>query len=103
MLDMRADARSSQGLSVGKAKGVLNCWRADVNRRPKAQAAAQAEVPDGFYTDGNRVWKVQVAVHGSGNQYAKVLSTESGSFVYVNGAISTIRKGMADGSVVPLT
>src|SRR5215469_9222659 len=27
MLDMRADARGPRGLSVGKAKGVLNCWR----------------------------------------------------------------------------
>jgi hypothetical protein len=104
MLDMRADARSRQGLSVGKAKGVLNCWRADVNRRPKGQAAApKAEVQDGFYTDGKLVWKVQVAVHGSGNQYAKVLSTESGSFVYTSGAIGIVRKGVADGSVVPLT
>src|SRR5215472_5798623 len=103
MLDMRADARGPRGLSVGKAKGVLNCWRADVNRRPKAAAPAKAEVQDGFYTDGQRVWKVQVAVHGSGNQYAKVLNTESGSFVYVSGAIGTIRKGMADGTVQPLT
>src|SRR5215469_12579642 len=103
MLAMRADARGPRGLSVGKAKGVLNCWRADVNRRPKAAAPAKAEVQDGFYTDGQRVWKVQVAVHGSGNQYAKVLNTESGSFVYVSGAIGTIRKGMADGTVQPLT
>src|SRR5215469_9565315 len=102
MLAMRADARGPRGLSVGKAKGVLNCWRADVNRRPKAAAPAKAEVQDGFYTDGQRVWKVQVAVHGSGNQYAKVLNTESGSFVYVSGAIGTIRKGMADGTVQPL-
>jgi hypothetical protein len=80
MVEMRTAARR-RSLSTGQAKGTLNCWRADINRRPAATAAhvpaeapqvAQepaAQVPEGRYAftadEGHTAFcKVE---HGKGN------------------------------------
>jgi hypothetical protein len=100
MLDMQLDAIKdmTRSLSEGKAKGVLNCWRADVNRKPKASAVAakpSAEVTeDGMYQiPGGDVVKVQIAKQGSGNLYAKrlVVDEDGGSFEYEQGLIRKLR------------
>lgn len=62
--------------------------------KPKPKPAAKRDVEEGFYTreaDGTvEVAKVQRAVHGSGNLYAKLLD-DAGSFVYTRGLIGRIR------------
>lgn len=64
-------------LTIGQAKGVLNCAVAAGRRTPKAATqAAQAtpvELPDGIYFKDGVVYKVIKAVHGSGHSYAKRL------------------------------
>lgn len=65
----------------------------------EAPAQPSAELEDGFYElpgiDVNdpafRIVKVQHAVHGSGNQYAKELNVGTGKFEYVAGLISKVR------------
>ena len=48
-------------------------------------------VTDGMYrTADGTIYKVQVAVHGSGNLYAKVLDVASASFIYQPGAIKKL-------------
>lgn len=44
------------------------------------------ELPDG------RICKVQIAVHGSGKPYAKVLDTVSGGFDYAPGLVNEVRR-----------
>ena len=95
MVDMRAKARQGS-LSQGMAKGVLNCWRADIQRRPKAtKGKPAAEVTeDGMYrTPDGEIFKVQIAHHGSGNLYAKrlVVGGGKGRFEYEAGAIRKLR------------
>lgn len=45
MVDMSAAATSRRGLSTGQAKGVLNCYRADMLRRPAPAARATTPAP----------------------------------------------------------
>lgn len=81
MVDMRMAAKGKRGLSIGMAKGVLNCWRADLLRNGKSQpkaeqaalkAKAEPVTQDGMYRmDDGTIVKVQVAHHGTGNLYAK--------------------------------
>ncbi len=63
LLDVRRKA--TRGLSNGQAKGVLNCWRAELNRRPSPQVATSApaapatpqatpQVPEGHYAVTSR-------------------------------------------------
>lgn len=60
MVDMRDAAKSRRtGLTQGQAKGVLNCWRADLARRPKpvtgtspspvVATADYTSIPEGKY------------------------------------------------------
>jgi hypothetical protein len=44
----------------------------------------------GFYEHDGAVYKVQVAVHGSGRLYAKRLDTATGRFEYVAGALRAL-------------
>ena len=101
MVDMHAAAVKGL-LSAGQAKGVLNCWRADLNRRPAAKPAAPSitakVTEDGMYRnpETGEIAKVQVAHHGSGNLYAKRLVVDpnpyaGASFVYESGLINRLR------------
>lgn len=56
-------------------------------------APAPQEDIDGFWElpDG-RIVKVQMAVHGSGNPYGKLLDTDTGRFDYVQGILAEVRK-----------
>ena len=72
-----------------------------VNERKMANAPVKVhgELDDGFYELlDSSVCKVQHAVNGSGNQYAKLLNTETGTFDYTPGLITRVRK-----EAVPLT
>lgn len=103
-----------RGLTPGQAKGVLNFAVAAERRRareteqptcagsvgPVAPRLAAAEVTDGMYLVAGDVVKVQIAHHGSGNLYAKVLipptETERADggrarFHYVPGLIRKVR------------
>lgn len=61
-------------------------------------AAAKAEVTEGMYKMGEQIYKVQRAVHGSGNLYAKVLTRPEDAFdstdwkfEYAPGAVRRLR------------
>lgn len=74
---------------------------------PARKAAEQPkdetpEISDGFYVWGEQVYKVQRAVHGSGNLYAKVLD-EHGHFDFVSGAIVKLTKAVKAGEAERLT
>ncbi len=108
MLDMKGALSRYHHLTAGQAKGVLNCMLAEARRNttPKATpvAAAKLVLEDGMYKLGETIYKVQHAVHGTGNQYAKELvSVEHTSpdrdhvgvemkweFAYAPGAISKL-------------
>lgn len=104
MVSMR-DASRRGPLSTAQAKGVLNCWRADLCRRAaRTQGAAVARVTeDGMYRNptNGEIYKVQVAKQGSGNLYAKLMveldepvvmktKTKTHEFEYVPGLINRI-------------
>lgn len=73
------------------AKTEAGKWAAEhIGECPaKSEAPAKAETPEGMHrlADG-RIFKVQIAVHGSGNPYAKELI--NGSFEYAPGAIKLL-------------
>jgi hypothetical protein len=96
LLDMQRIVDSKTGkLSLGQAKGVLNCAIADARRRPKAAPKGQAEPVEleaAIYFKDGEVYKVQKAVHGSGHAYAKKLVQDDAfargwGFIYAKGAI----------------
>lgn len=89
MVEMARDAKAAgqkkDVLSVGKAKGVLNCWRADLNRNgrtaaPEASAPSTPKVDprtlEGFHAFDGKIWKVQISK--TGNPYCKVLEIQEG-------------------------
>lgn len=61
--------------------------------RPR-ETATPTELDAAIYLLDGRVYKVQRAVHGSGNMYAKVLNPESGKFEYASGAIRNLKPDM---------
>lgn len=74
MVDMRDKFSRWGELSPAQAKGVANCMLAGVRRRQPHQPAASRVTEAGMYrTPEGDIYKVQVAVHGSGNLYAKHL------------------------------
>lgn len=94
-LDSMAEARARYKiLTPGQIKGILNCLRADLQRAAAPAPAVKAPLTDGMYrlADGT-IYKVQVAVHGSGNLYAKRLVLDASvtpahvSFEYEQGAM----------------
>ncbi len=92
MLDMKGALTRFHRLTAPQAKGVLNCMLAEARRNttPKASPvpAAKLVLEDGMYRMDGTIYKVQHAVHGSGNQYAKELirteavEASAGSFQY---------------------
>jgi len=95
MLDMRANAGRPRGLSAGMAKGVLNCYRADMDRRPAPAPAAPAPRPtapataDGYRpatADDGGTFRitpdgaiVKITVSRAGRVYGKIRSTVGGT------------------------
>jgi len=66
-------------------------------RRPrrveqKAPSAPATPAEEGFYYLDGCVYKVQNAVHGSGNNYAKVLGHVSGRWSYAPGMVMKLRE-----------
>lgn len=58
---------------------------------PKLQGpTAPTQAPEGMHLLRGEVFKVQIAVHGSGRPYAKRLEKGSGEFVYDKGAIRNL-------------
>lgn len=55
--------------------------------KPVKAVKQNAELEAGMYRKNGTIYKVQMAVHGSGKPYAKVFNSESMSFEYVPGAI----------------
>lgn len=57
------------------------------------QPFKSAEVPEGMHKFGGVIFKVQVAVHGSGRKYAKALQEDGNggwAFEFVSGAINNL-------------
>jgi hypothetical protein len=86
------------------AKGV-SALIDTLNAQPRITTARDAkgtELEDGFYVLGDDVYKVVHAVHGSGNQYAKILvktpgwtpgcGEKPGRFEYAPGAVTRIAR-----------
>lgn len=75
------------------ASGMIDALLKEVKNQPKQAAPRRpeaGEVTEGMYRKGGEIFKVQRAVHGSGQLYAKKLygDKESGwSFEYAAGAI----------------
>lgn len=98
MLKMRQWVEGGRFLTHRQAEAVLRCKANDERRaqkveREKEMAEVQATVTEGMYrkADGT-IYKVQRAVHGSGNLYAKRLSPPDefggkAKFEYAPGAI----------------
>lgn len=64
----------------GMTKATISTFIDETMKLPKI---TKPEPPEGFHEFEGKVYKVQVAHHGSGNKYAKVLDTEHGGFDYV--------------------
>lgn len=94
----RVDAH--KGWLARDDNGAWTAVHVECPEKPMAIAAPQVLVDeDGIYrTDDGTIYKVQVAVHGSGRLYAKRLEithdsdgTAHGTFQYAAGAIHTLR------------
>lgn len=81
------------------AKDANGKWAADHKGDcpAKVERAAKVEPPEGIHRLGEDILKVQVAVHGSGNLYAKrlVIEGDHGSWVY-EGRSAAFHKLSAD-------
>lgn len=96
MVDMHVAATGRKGLSFGQAKGTLNCWRADINRRAQTAAentAGRTPVTEpGYYLHDETVYLVQ-SNKANTNIYAKRLvlpregSGQRARWEYASGAI----------------
>lgn len=86
--DLIARAERIEDLSTRETSSLIG----DLQRAPKRAAATAAEVPEGMHKVEDRIYKVQRAVHGSGNLYAKrlVQRGENWSFEYAPGAVRNL-------------
>lgn len=76
LLDLKN--RTGWGLSPKQVDAVLRCKEQEIRRAQAEQARSEAQsrrkiTEDGWYKVGDQVYKVQRAVHGSGQLYAKAL------------------------------
>lgn len=81
------------GLSRTEASTQIDVQRGLLDGlRQAARQAGRDDDLEGFWELGDgRIVKVQVAVHGSGNLYGKVLDPEHGTFDYTRGILSEVR------------
>lgn len=74
--------------SKKSASGLIDMFKAwqqqdrEAGRAAKA-AKVDAEAPEGIHLESDTVFKVQVAVHGSGKKYAKALNVHTGEWEYM--------------------
>lgn len=74
-------------IEFGAAKVMIDILLA----RPYARKAAPtSKAVEGIHLLDGKVFKVQRAVHGSGNLYAKVLNPETGKFEYAPGTVGRL-------------
>lgn len=92
-LQARQLGRQEASVKIDEAKEELRLARARRAAADEASDAAREEGIEGFWElpDGAIV-KVQIAVHGSGKPYGKLLNTISGSFDYNPGILTRVRK-----------
>ena len=92
-LQVRQLGRQEASVKIDEAKEELRLARARRAAADEAADAAREEGIEGFWElpDGGIV-KVQIAVHGSGKPYGKLLNTVTGSFDYASGILSQVRK-----------
>jgi hypothetical protein len=89
----RAQTLDVDGLSKRDASGQIDSLKNSVipalreTLRNLQPSRASNQVEEGFYLVDGRVIKVQVAVHGSGRLYGKVLDPGTGRFVYQAGIV----------------
>lgn len=104
VVDMRANMVNFGRLTPGQAKGTLNCARADVIRARQQIEQTTAKVEDGFYmtADGQQVFKIQWNQTHT-HLYGKALDEDTGTFEYDKSVLGRVTRGLADGTVVPLT
>ena len=82
-----------KSLSPKQAAAVLK-FKANDRPAPKITAIPESEpITDGMYRKGDEIFKVQIAVNGSGRLYAKKLvkTGDSWTFEYAPGAIRTLK------------
>ncbi|QGH80051.1 hypothetical protein SEA_NHAGOS_40 [Gordonia phage NHagos] len=81
---------ASEAIDAAKERGARPVWEPLITEAP----ALSDEELEGFWvlTDG-RIVKVQIAVHGSGRPYGKVLDTETGRFEHTPGVVREVRAG----------
>jgi hypothetical protein len=101
-LDRRSISSVIQDLKSGAFEDRKDLYRKDVNAVPPESAPnAGADkfdpetLEDGFYVRDESVYKVIVAVHGSGRKYAKALDPETGRWEMARGAVHKLRPEMA--------
>ena len=92
--ELQARQLSKSDASTRIDVAIAQVREAEVNRRQRAvnKTSYEAEDIDGFWElpDGAIV-KVQIAVHGSGRPYGKILNTDTGKFTYDERVISQVR------------
>lgn len=90
LLSLRQQVKAGRTLSDRQYAGAKKC----MDREKPRPAAPRVEVTEGMYrTSEGRIFKVQRAVHGSGNLYAKELlgSGDSWRFEYAQGAVRKLK------------
>jgi hypothetical protein len=88
-LQARQLSREAASASIDAAKAELAVAKIQAAQRDTSRDEGIEgfwELPDG------RICKVQIAVHGSGRPYAKLLNTETGNFGYDPSLIKDVRR-----------
>jgi len=94
------DAYELQARQLGRQEASAAIDEAKL-RLTQVRNAARAESVDPALDEGiegfwelydGAIVKVQIAVHGSGKPYGKLLNTDTGGFDYVSGILTRVRK-----------
>lgn len=110
LIDMKGRLLLNKSFTDAQIAAIKRCWlreqerladqadrlldeyyAADVKPLPRFEPVTEA----GFYIQGETIFKVQKAVHGSGKLYAKqlMIAGDKGSFEYAPGMINKLRAG----------
>jgi hypothetical protein len=87
------EGTTTEGLSKRGATALIDVLK-KAPRKPATSVTPAAPVTEGFYLNGETVYKVQRAVHGSGNLYAKVFNPDTMKFTYATGGIHKLTAAM---------
>ena len=83
----KSDASTRIDVAIAAVRELENYQRSQIRaEKPSEDIDGFWELPDG------RIAKVQIAVHGSGQPYAKLLNTDTGSFDYLSGLVGEVRR-----------